>query len=141
MASKKMEGIALLQAFLESGEDVIPLTVQLGENEVVFQYKPLTWTGKSRCVSAATEYLSGTDAKGGQIVKVVFHMDAYKKACLREMMVNPPVPMTDAILDKLPESIGAQFDAIIPDPFGVADQVAAVKKGSAASPEADAPSQ
>lgn len=133
----KLEGIELLQAFLEAGgEDVEKLEVEINGKTVTFQYKPLGWMGKSRCVSAATEYVPHQDAKGTMSVKVTFHMDVYKKAALREMLVDPPIPMTDAVLEKIPEPVGVQLDAIIPDPFGVVQETTAVKKGSATSPEA-----
>jgi hypothetical protein len=108
----------ILQAMLEANSDLEVLTVRFGEDELDFHYRPLGWLAKSRCVSAATEYSSDINPETkAQVVRANFRYDIFKKAALREMISNPPFPLTDSLLDRLPEEVGAQFDAIIPDPF------------------------
>lgn len=120
-------GKEILQAILEAGSrESEPMTIEVND-EVSFdiRWKPLSWTGKSRAVSAATEYLSDTNNQtGAAIVSAVFHLDKYKKAALIEMITSCPFEMTASVIERFPEHVGLQFDAIIPDPFtstGVAE--------------------
>lgn len=120
-------GSEILKAILQAGaEESEPLTVQV-DDEVSFdiRWRPLTWTAKSRAVSAATEYMSDSNPQtGAAIVKAVFHLDIYKKKALVEMVTHCPFDMTESVIERFPEHIGAQLDVIIPDPFtsvGVAE--------------------
>lgn len=113
-------GKEILQAILEAGaEESEPFTITVSE-EVTFdiRWRPLTWTAKSRAVSAATEYLSDVNQQtGAAVVRAVFHLDKYKKAALVEMVTSCPFDMTESVIERFPEHIGVQLDAIIPDPF------------------------
>ena len=113
-------GKEILQAILEAGaEESAPLTITVSE-EVAFdiRWRPLTWTAKSRAVSAATEYLSDVNPQtGAAVVRAVFHLDRYKKAALVEMVTSCPFDMTESVIERFPEHVGVQLDAIIPDPF------------------------
>jgi hypothetical protein len=128
-------GQEILAAILEAGaEEGEPLTIAVND-EVSFEvrWRPLTWTGKSRAVSAATEYASDTNPQtGASIVKAVFHLDVYKKKALVEMVTACPFAMSESVIERFPEAVGAQFDAIIPDPFSSAG-VAEMGKGTGSS--------
>ena len=120
-------GQEILQAILEAGaEESEPLTIVVND-EISFEvrWRALSWTAKSRAVSAATEYVSDTNpTTGAAIVKAVFHLDVYKKKALMEMISSSPVTINESLIDRFPEHVGAQFDPIIPDPFtstGVAE--------------------
>lgn len=124
---KKLTRVEILKAMLEAGEEVKELKVKVGDETLVFQYRPMGWLAKSRCLSVATEYRAEMIGKE-TVVKVTIHQDVYKKAALREMLVEPPIPMTDTVLDSLPSEIGDQFEAIIPNPL-TSGEAAAPKKG------------
>lgn len=138
MSDNELSGLQLLQALAQSGDKLDELEVPIAGQNVKFYYRKLGWLAKSRCISYATEYSAETGAKGQPQVKVTFRLDKYKMAALQEMLVNPPVPMTEALLEKLDESVGAVFDSIIPDPESTAPKAETVKKGSATSRRAGA---
>jgi hypothetical protein len=132
MPTPKSTKLAATLAVLEAGQQTQELTVTLeGDNEpLVFRYRPLGWLAKSRAISDATEFVAKPTKDGKDFeVSSVFHLDRYKVVALRAMLVDPPIPMSDQILENLPPEIGEQFDAIIPDPFTVPKVAAAVKKG------------
>jgi hypothetical protein len=114
--------VQILQAVLASAQEVLTLEVLIpGEEEpVTFRYKRLTWLQKSRILSEATEYRPAIVEKDGKqqtMVTVVLHQDIYSKLALQAMLIDPPIPMTDTVLEGLPPEIGAQFDTIIPNPM------------------------
>lgn len=120
-------GQEILQAILEAAaEESEPLTI-LVNDEISFEvrWRPLSWTAKSRAVSAATEYSSDTNPQtGAPVVRAVFHLDVYKKKALVEMVTSCPFTLTESVIERFPERVGAQFESIIPDPFtstGVAE--------------------
>jgi len=129
VAEAKNARVEALQAILEAGQEIKELEVKVGRETMVFRYRPLGWLAKSKCISEATEYRSsGTDAKGGAMIAVILHQDIYKRMALQEMLVDPPIPMTEKVLDSLPSEVGDQFEGIIPSPFTVAES-AGPKKG------------
>ena len=120
--------IAALQAMLDASQELRELSVAIpgDEEPLVFHYKPLTWVQKTRILSEATEYRQGTKVINGKeqpAVSVVLHADVYFKLALQTMLVNPPVPMTDTVLEGLSTEIGAQFETIIPSPLTSGDAV------------------
>jgi hypothetical protein len=124
--------IAALQAILAASQELRELKVVVeGEEEpLVFYYKPLTWLQKSRILSEATEYRPETKEVNGKDVTKVFvvlHQDVYNKLSLQQMLVNPPIPMSDTVLEGLPPEIGQQFEVIIPPPISTAG-IPATKK-------------
>lgn len=146
MTSAPVDNLDLLQHLLESGSTVQDLDLNVpGLGDYVFHYQPLGYLAKSRCVSAATEYMPELNNAGAVIgIKSVFRLDIYKKLAIKEMFgdkgLKNPVPITDQLLEKLSEDIGSQFDAVIPDPFGSPSKLAAVKKEPESSSEvSDAP--
>lgn len=112
-------GQEILAAILQAAGDEESLTVQVSD-EVEFEvgWRPLGWAAKSRAVSAATEYVSDKNPQtGADIVRAVFHLDVFKKKALLEMVTRCPFTLSESVIEKFPEHVGAQFDAIIPDPF------------------------
>lgn len=112
-------GSEILAAILQSGGDEESITIVVDE-ETAFEvgWRPLGWAAKSRAVSAATEYVSDKNpATGADIVRAIFHLDTFKKRALVEMVTRCPFTLSESVIEKFPEHIGAQFDAIIPDPF------------------------
>lgn len=138
MNQDTLEGMELLQALLEAGPSTDTLQLKIAGKTVPVVYKPMGWMAKSRCVSAATQYIPEQGKNGQMSIRVVFAMDVYQKRALAEMVVSSPIPLTDVVLEKLPEDIGRQLEVIIPDPFATAQQVEIAKKESATSPEAAA---
>lgn len=127
--------LAALQALLEAGNEVRELTVTIGDTELLFRYRPLSWLEKSEIISEATEYRATTDRGGELVVKVVLHQDVYKRLALARMLVDPPVPMTDQVLRRLPNEVGDQFEAIIPSPFTTGGMAGAKKEPASSSEE------
>lgn len=137
--------IALLQAMMATGQVVSTLVLNVpGYGDVEFRYKPLGYIAKSKCVSEATEYIPSF-APDGKLadIKSVFRMDIYKRSALREMFgdrsLGNKVPITDKLVESMSEELGAQFDEVIPDPFGTATKIGSLKKEQDNSDETEEP--
>lgn len=139
--TEKQYNLELLKYMMESNQEAVPVTLTFGDlGEFEFQYRPLGWMGKSRCVTGATEYAPEYDKAGNVTgVKSIFHLDVYKAAAVKEMFnideLDNPVPFTDQTLNSLSEELGSQLDPLIPDPFSSAPKAGAVKKERAPSAE------
>lgn len=109
----------IIKEMLEDSSSSTPLNIMYKGRSFDLYYKKLNWLAKSRCVSAATEYgASGEkDMNGNPIIKGIFRLDVYKKEVLKEILANPPFPLTDNLLERIPDEIGSQLEGIIPDPF------------------------
>jgi hypothetical protein len=130
----KKDRIAATLAVLEAGQLTKELEIRItddpDEEPLVFRYRPLGWLAKSRAVSAASEFAARQKGDSGEYeVSTIFHLDIYKVVALRAMLVDPPIPLDDKVLENMSPEIGEQFDTIIPDPFTVPAKAAAIKKG------------
>lgn len=108
---------------------------------VPFSYRPLTWDEKQRILGESTRYVPSKDDQGelGDGMELRFRHDVYNRECLLQMVVDPPFPWTARVIRALPDSVGEQFSAIIPNPFGAVEILDSAKKGPAGSSE-EAPS-
>ena len=116
-----MEAKAALIELLSELDDVETLIVTIKGKEIEFQYRSLGWLAKSECLSLATDYKTTgeRDSNGDPQVKAVFHIDVWKAEVLKRILVDPPIPITDQLLARLPEEVGIQFDSIIPSPMSL----------------------
>lgn len=126
--------VELLQAMLESGRKIQDLVLDIQGHEITVKYRPLTWLEKSDVLSEALEYrVQNTGGEMELVVKI--HHDVFRRAALKKMIVECPLPLTsDKVLDSLPVEIGEQLEKIIPSPFS-SEQASALKKESESSSE------
>jgi hypothetical protein len=58
----------------------------------------------------------------------MFHIDTYFREALKKMLIEFPWPVSDKVLNGLPQEIGVQLQEIIPAPLG--DDTGNLAKGS-----------
>lgn len=134
---RNTNSLAAIQALLEAttGAEKF-IDVLFHGHTLRFHYHELSWTAKSRCISTATIYGTKVNPVTKQEeVTGSFRLDIYNKQVLKEILVDPPIPITENLLDRLPSEVGEQFETIIPNPFGSLEVAEQQKKDSAASSE------
>ncbi len=126
----------LVRQLLLGAESFTDLPVSVGEHDLTFRYRRLSWLSQARCISEATEYVP-TNVNGRPGVKATFRLDIYKRVAVEEMFGNipdQPFPLTRQVVERLPVEVGVAFDRVIPDPFsGMVEESESVKPGPAAS--------
>ena len=82
---------------------------------LTLSYRKLHWKKTSKAMSYAMEYNQDPTDK----TKVVgtFRLDTYYVYALREMIVNPPFPLTDTVFDAIPQEAGEKLQALMPNPL------------------------
>lgn len=121
----------ILHAILSSQNTEKEITIEVEGMDLVLGYKELSWMGKSRCISKATQIVG---MENGQ-TNASFRIDIYNKECIKEMITKSPFPITDQIIEKLPAHAGAQLEKIIPNPWGDEGEQEETKKVQSDSSE------
>lgn len=134
-----LSGAELVQGLAAKAEQTTALTIVWEGRSFTVRYKRLNWIAKARCVAAATTLAQAPNPiTGRDETRLTFRVDLYKRAALKEMIVEFPIKLTDMVIDILDDEIGSQLDVIIPDPNASLEEADAVKKVSAISSEATA---
>lgn len=99
--------------------DTVPFDLQFPPTEkypegrtLTLDVKELTWTDQSDAFGKSFVIT----LKDGQPV-MEYQPTTFRIEILKKRLIKPPFPLTEVVLRQIRPEVGAQLDALVPDPF------------------------
>lgn len=114
----------IMQELTVSG-DTFPFELTFPDGKTLtLDVRELTWTDQSDAFGKSFIIT----LKEGQPV-MEYQPTTFRIEILKKRLVKPPFPLTEAVLRQIKPEVGAQLDALVPDPFSKMVEAQALPKG------------